>query len=42
MDIYNKQSLLVKEASDLITVIENEANTARSNHSFLVEVKSQI
>jgi len=26
MDIYNKQSLLVKEASDLITVIENEAN----------------
>jgi len=25
MNIYNKQSLLVKEASDLITVIENEA-----------------
>lgn len=25
MDIYNKQSLLVKEASDLISVIENEA-----------------
>jgi len=25
MDIYNKESLLVKEASDLITVIENEA-----------------
>src|SRR4030042_3843829 len=24
MDIYNKQSLLVKEASDLITAIENE------------------
>jgi hypothetical protein len=25
LDIYNKQSLLVKEASDLISVIENEA-----------------
>jgi hypothetical protein len=27
MDIYNKQSLLVKEASDLISVIENEFKT---------------